>query len=104
MHDGADDREHQRDADGLELLEPQRRCRRCSARLVLRFALTSGGGEEAGHERAQRAADAVNAEGVERVVVLEHRLQLGAGEERHDAGEHADDDRARRRDEAGGRA
>ena len=39
------------------------------------------GGEDAGQNRAQRAADAVNAERVERVVVAERRLELGAGEE-----------------------
>ncbi len=36
----------------------------------------------------------VDAEGVERVVVAERVLQLGAGEERDDTGEDADDDRA----------
>ena len=64
---------------------------------MLRLALTSGVGEEAGEERAERAADGVHAEGVERVVVPEHGLELGAGEERDDAGEDADDDRAGRR-------
>ena len=72
------------------------------AQVGLEVRVDVRGGEEAGHERAHRTADGVNTEGVERVVVLEDRLQLGAGQERHHAGEHADDDRARRVHEAGG--
>ena len=62
-----------------------------SFRLVFRFGLTSARGEDAGQERAERAADGVDAEGVERVVVAERVLELGAGEERNDTRQHADD-------------
>ena len=34
------------------------------------------GGEDAGQDRAQRAADAVDAEGIERIVVAERRFEL----------------------------
>ena len=65
-----------------------------SFRLVLRLRVDVGVAKTPVSERAQRAADAVHAEGVERVVVAERVLELGAGEERNDAGEDADDDRA----------
>ena len=47
------------------------------------------GGEDAGQDRPQRAADAVDAEGVQRIVVPEPRLQRRAGQEADDAHGHA---------------
>ena len=44
------------------------------------------GGEHAGQDGPQRAADAVDAEGVERVVVAELALERRAGEEADHAG------------------
>ena len=45
----------------------------------------------------------MDAKGVERVIVAEHRFHLGAGQIWHGAGKHTDDDRAGRVHEAGGR-
>ena len=74
------------------------------ARLVLRFALTS-----AFAKKPVRSAPSVpptpwtpNVSSASSY--LKHRLELGAGEERHHAGEHADEDRAGRRHEARRRA
>ena len=50
-------------------------------------------GEEAGRERAPDAADAVDAEDVQRVVEPSFARQLD-GEEADDAGADADDDRS----------
>src|SRR2546423_3465938 len=51
-----------------------------------------GGGEDAGEERAGRAADAVHAEDVERIVIAAPELEFGAGPEAEGAGDQADDD------------
>ena len=72
-------------------------------RCVGQVGVARCGGEDAGQDGAQRAADGVDAEGVERVVVAEHLLERGAEEERDDAGEHADDHRAVGGHEAAGR-
>ena len=60
-------------------------------------------GEDAGQDGADEAADAVDAEGVERVVVAERALQPRHRPEADDAGDDADDQRAGRVDAAGGR-
>src|SRR6185436_17431474 len=48
--------------------------------------------EHAGEDRTEDAADAVDAEDVERVIVAEGRLELGHREQADDAGERADDE------------
>ena len=55
------------------------------------------GGEEADQDRAHEAADEVDADDVERVVVAEPELQAH-GERAEHAGDGADEDRADRRD------
>ena len=98
-HCGADDREHQRDPDRFDLLDPQRFADDV-LEIQVEVRVDRGGGENAGQEGAERAADGVNAEGVERIVVAELGFELGAGEEGDDSGKDADDYRAGRRDEA----
>ena len=56
--------------------------------------------EHTGQDRADDAANAVDAEGVERVVITEHLLDVDRREVTSDAGNDADDQRARRIDEA----
>src|SRR5947209_13128652 len=58
--------------------------------------------EYAGQQRADDAADAVDAEAVERVVVAEGVLERSRAEVAADAGGDADDEPANRADEAGG--
>ena len=60
-------------------------------------------GEDAGQNGAQRAADAVDAEGIQRIVVAELRLELRAGEEADDARGDAHRQRGHRLHEARGR-
>ena len=60
--------------------------------------------EHAGEQRADDAADAVDAEAVERVVVAEHALQSGHAPVADDAGGDADDQRAGRADKARSRS
>ena len=50
-------------------------------------------GQNSREQRAQCAADGVNAEGVQRVIVAQPGLELPAREEGNDAGHHADDHR-----------
>src|SRR6185437_5602125 len=51
-----------------------------------------GGGEHPRQQRAEDAADAVDAEHVERIVIAETLLERGRGEIAHRAGDGADDD------------
>ena len=60
-------------------------------------------GEDAGQHGTQRAADAVDAEGVQRVVVAEPILQRGAGQAADDAGGRAHQQGRHRVHEPGGR-
>ena len=59
--------------------------------------------EDAGHQRAEDAADGVYAEHVERVVGADHLLQARDAPEADDADDQADHERARDADVAGGR-
>ena len=56
---------------GDELAGQQRAAFEQAQRLAVVEVLHGPGGEHAGQDRAQRSADAVNAEGVERIVVAE---------------------------------
>src|SRR5580704_5413126 len=56
--------------------------------------------EHAGEDRARGAADAVDAEAVERVVIAEHVLETGGSPIARDAGDGADRQRAGGSDEA----
>src|SRR6185437_358068 len=58
--------------------------------------------ENAGQQRAEEAADAVDAESIERIIVLEEGLQANDGIA-NDARQQSDGQRAERPDEAGGR-
>ena len=60
------------------------------------------GGEDAGQHRPDDAADGMDAEGIEGVVIAERVLQGGGGEEAEHPGDDADDQRPRRIDEARG--
>ena len=60
------------------------------------------GGEDAGKERAQSSADAVHAEGIQGVVIVELLLDGGDHEEADHAGGRADQDGGEGFDEAGG--
>src|SRR5215467_4541924 len=57
--------------------------------------------EDARSKGADHAADAVHAEGVERVVVAQHALHRGHGEEAHDSGDGAGEEGADGADETG---
>jgi len=61
------------------------------------------GGEEAGENRAERAACTVNPEGIEGVVVAEPAFDFEDHEGAKGAGDDADEERGERLDEAGGR-
>ena len=63
------------EAHGLELLEPERLADE-RGQVGVEVGVGVRRREEAGDERAQRAADAVDAEGVERVVVLKSAFSL----------------------------
>ena len=71
----------------LSCSTPERRWRRVGQAVVLgrlrrsRLALAAWRGQEAGQEGAQGAADGVDAEGVQRVVVAEPAFSLQHGEE-----------------------
>ena len=51
------------------------------------------GGEDTGEDRAHGAADAVNPESVERIVVAKHALEIGHREEWHHTGKDTHDHR-----------
>ena len=72
---------------------------RAPERFVFRFGLASGVARKPVSSAPMRAADAVHAERVERVVVAEEALELRAREVRDGPREHADEDRAVRGDE-----
>src|SRR6266508_2287362 len=55
-------------------------------------ALDRHGGEHAGQQRTDGAADAMHAEGIQRVVIAELVLEPGRGEKAADAGGDADHD------------
>ena len=61
------------------------------------------GGEDAGQHGADDTADAMHAEDVQGVVIAEHALELGRGDEADHAGCDADDQRTHGPDGAGGR-
>ena len=71
--------------------------------VVEREATERGRGDDGGAERTDDAADAMDAEHVERVVILEHRLQRHDGPQADHAGNRAEDDRTHRSGKAGGR-
>jgi hypothetical protein len=83
---GGDHAPHDGERDGLQLLDQRPAFRGPTTELIVFIR------KDAGENRAESAADAVHAEGVERVVVAEDLLQVGHREERHDAGQHAHDD------------
>src|SRR5450756_1151517 len=62
-----------------------------------------GGREHPGQQNSGHAADAVNAEHIERIAIFETALQPGAGPETHQAGDHADDDAMPGGDKSGSR-
>jgi hypothetical protein len=84
------------ECNGQELKYLSDRLKTSGGIAKLKRLLAAAGGEHAGQDRAQRAADAVHAEGVERVVVAEGVLELRAGEEADDAGRGAHRDRRHR--------
>ena len=76
------------------------RARQAEGQGARRHGRAAGVGIEAGER--ERAADAVDAEGIERVIVAERLLEHHDGEERNHTGQHAHDDSGVRSDEAGG--
>src|SRR5690606_21366820 len=70
---------------------------RGDARAFGRFGVDHGRGEDAGQDRADQAADTVDAEDVEAVVVAERLLDVDRGEVAADTGDDADGKRAARR-------
>src|SRR5262245_13742571 len=103
--EGGDARPHRRDGDAVELDQHL---------AAIAFEQAGGAGrarrigergdrEHAAQQGAKRAADAVDAEHVERVVIVEFLLEPGAGPVADRAREQADDQRMPGQDEAGRR-
>src|ERR1039458_2219763 len=70
---------------------------------ILETIVHQVGGEDAGEERAQSSTGAVDAEGIERVVVSENSLDLADHEITNHAGAQADEEGGERLDEPGSR-
>jgi len=101
----ADDGESPRNADADKLIEDLAPMAVDAARgdALAVNGIDDTGGEYAGEEGAESASRAVNAEGVEGIVVAEAGLNLEDHEGADEAGGKADENRGHRLDEAGGR-
>src|SRR5438105_1294750 len=91
-YQGADNGKDQRHEDRLDLLEDERlggRVGDVGLQIGDQVRVRAVAGQNAGHERAERATHRVHAEGVKRVVVTENRFDFRAEEERHQASEDA---------------
>src|SRR5206468_372009 len=80
----ANDCQHERDADGLQLLNPE-----SLADDVFEVSVQVGvygwRGKNTGEKSSQRPADGVNSKCVERVIIAQPALQFVAGEERNES-------------------
>src|SRR6478735_7923262 len=98
--DGSNDRDHQRDADGLQLLDHKAIANQLGQTAfdsggihIGDVAVNGSGGEHAGQDRTQGAADGVNAECVERVVIAELGFEMHHEDVGNDGGENTNDHR-----------
>src|SRR5271166_7074146 len=68
---------------------------------VLEYGIDQAGGEDAGQQRADRAADSVYAKGIQRIVITQASFYHRANRVAADAGDQAYDQRRHRSDESG---
>src|SRR2546423_1447418 len=89
----ADDCQHERDANGFQLLNPEGLADDVFE-VSVQVWVDGWRGKNAGEKSSQRPADRVNSERVERVIITQPALQFVAGEERNESSGDSNDHRA----------